>query len=103
MSKVSESILRGAQQALEYAKGNKQGAKVHRVKIPKKIDVRAIRDQLHMTRIEFAATFGFSLRTLEKWEQGARQPESPARAYLTVIAFNPKAVKTALAQFSRLI
>jgi putative transcriptional regulator len=37
-----------------------------------------------------------SLRTLQKWENGERQPEGPARAYLTVIDRNPAAVVAAL-------
>jgi putative transcriptional regulator len=96
MSKIGESLLKGAQEALAYAKGHKQGAKTHKVKVPRQVDVRAIRAKLHMSRNEFADNFGFSMRTLEKWEQGVRQPEGPARAYLAVIAHNPKAVKLAL-------
>lgn len=96
MSKVGESLLRSAQEALAYAKGHKQGTKTHKINVPKEVDVRAIRTQLHMSRDEFAENFGFSIRTLEKWEQGIRQPEGPARAYLTVIARKPEAVKSAL-------
>jgi putative transcriptional regulator len=55
-----------------------------------------IREHLDMDRKEFCQSFGFSLRTLEKWEQGIRQPEGPARAYLMVIAHDPQAVVHAL-------
>jgi len=96
MSQVGKSLLQGAEEALAYAKGQTKGAQSHKVKIPKQVDVRAIRVKLHMTRNEFAEHFGFSIRTLEKWEQGARQPEGAARAYLVVIAKNPKAVEAAL-------
>lgn len=98
MSKVGKSILKGAQEALAYAKGNRHGSKTHRVKVPKSVDVRAIREKLDMTRAEFAARFGFSIRTLEKWEQGIRQPEGAARAYLVVIHHNPEAVYRAFKQ-----
>jgi putative transcriptional regulator len=97
MSKIGESVLRGAEEALAYARGQKTGAKTHKIRVPSHIDVRAIRVKLHMSRDEFANHFGFSIRTLEKWEQGARQPEGAARAYLTVIARNPQAVESALA------
>lgn len=96
MSKLGESILRGAKEALDYAQGQKNGFKIHKVKVPTQIDVRAIRNKLHMTRREFADQFGFSARTLEKWEQGIRQPEGAARAFLVVINKNPKAVAMAL-------
>jgi putative transcriptional regulator len=48
----------------------------------------------------FAARFGFSVKNIQNWEQGLRQPEGPARAYLLVIDRNPKAVQEALAKAS---
>ncbi len=32
MSKVGESLLKGAREALAFAKGNKKGAKIHKFK-----------------------------------------------------------------------
>ena len=96
MSKIGESLLKGAKEALAYAKGNKKHAKTHQVKIPKKVNVGAIRDKLHMSQSTFAACFGFSTRTIEKWEQGVRQPAGAARAYLIVIDRNPEMVRSAL-------
>jgi putative transcriptional regulator len=96
MSKIGESLLRGAEEALAYAKGEKKGSKTYQVKIPKKINVSAIRNKLHMSQSVFAACFGFSIRTIEKWEQGIRQPAGAARAYLIVIDRNPEAVRSAL-------
>ena len=49
-----------------------------------------------MTQEEFAGRFGFSVNTLRHWEQGKRQPEGSARAYLTVISRAPKSVQKAL-------
>ena len=51
-----------------------------------------------MSRKTFSNEFGFSLRTVEKWERGERVPEGPTRAYLKVIERNPMAVKKALAE-----
>jgi putative transcriptional regulator len=99
MSKIGESLLRGAEEALAYAKGNKKSSKTYKtyqVKIPKKINVTAIREKLDMSQNVFAACFGFSARTVEKWEQGIRQPAGAARAYLIVIDRNPDAVRSAL-------
>ena len=58
--------------------------------------LKAIRECLNLSRPEFSRRFGFNVRTLEKWEQGVRQPDTAARAYLTVIASNPKRVISAL-------
>jgi putative transcriptional regulator len=59
-------------------------------------DVAAIRRRSGMSQAKFAATFGFSLRTLQEWERGAKQPSGPARTLLIVIDKEPDAVRKAL-------
>jgi putative transcriptional regulator len=49
-----------------------------------------------LTQEEFAARFRIPLGILRDWEQGASEPDHAARAYLTVIARDPKAVTRAL-------
>lgn len=95
MSKVAESILRGLEQAADFAAGAAD-VDSYRIHVPREIDVRAIRARLAMTQQEFAARFGFSVNTLRHWEQGSRQPEGPTRAYLLVIDRAPQAVQKAL-------
>jgi putative transcriptional regulator len=58
--------------------------------------VKVMRRALHLTQEEFAARFHIPLGTLRDWEQGKTQPDQAARAYLKVIARNPKAVVEAL-------
>jgi putative transcriptional regulator len=58
---------------------------------------KVIRRALGMTQEEFSARFKIPLGTLRDWEQGAAEPDTCARAFLTVIARNPKAVEEALA------
>jgi hypothetical protein len=50
--------------------------------------------------LESADAYGISKRALQEWEQGGRQPDSAARAYLTVIAREPAVVRRALASES---
>ena len=89
-------MLAGAKQALAFAQGEKDhGCVVH---IPEEIDVKAIRKKVAMSQSEFAQMFGFSKRTLEHWEHGRRVPTGPARAFLTVIAREPDAVRRALSE-----
>ena len=95
MSDVGYSILKGAKEALAYARGEAVEGE-YRVHIPTKLDVAAIRKGLGMTQPEFAVAFGFSVNTVRHWEQGTRAPEGPARAYLTVIERDPEAVRQAL-------
>ncbi len=64
---------------------------------PKPIDVKAIRRRVKMSQAEFSRAYGISKRALQEWEQGGRQPDSAARAYLTVIAKEPAVVRRALA------
>ena len=59
--------------------------------------VKLIRRALGLTQQEFAGRFHIPLGTLRDWEQGAVVPDQSARAYLTVIARNPEAVRKALA------
>src|SRR5437764_808984 len=57
---------------------------------------KIIRRALGLTQQEFSASFRIPLGTLRDWEQGAAEPDTCARAYLTVIARNPNAVVEAL-------
>jgi putative transcriptional regulator len=100
MSEIGQSLIRGAEEALGYIIKKTDEVKTHKVQVPLKIDVSAIRKNLHMSRQRFSEEFGFSIRTLEKWERGERSPEGPTRAYLTVIAKNPRAVIDVLHQDS---
>jgi putative transcriptional regulator len=59
--------------------------------------VKLIRRALGLTQEEFAGRFHIPLGTLRDWEQGVAAPDQSARAYLTVIARNPEAVRKALA------
>jgi putative transcriptional regulator len=63
---------------------------------PKPIDVKAIRERVKMSQAEFSRAYRISKRALQEWEQGGRQPDSAARAYLTVIAKEPAIVRRAL-------
>jgi putative transcriptional regulator len=65
----------------------------HLKRVPR---VKVMRRALHLTQEEFAARFRIPLGTLRDWEQGKTEPDQAARAYLTVIARNPKAVTDAL-------
>jgi putative transcriptional regulator len=66
-------------------------AKVRRV--PR---AKTLRRALGLTQEEFAARYRIPLGTLRDWEQGRSEPDQPARAYLSVIAHDPEAVRRAL-------
>lgn len=57
---------------------------------------KIIRRALGMSQEEFATRFHIPIGTLRDWEQGRKDPDAAARAYLMVIGRNPKAVSEAL-------
>ena len=93
MSKAGESILRGARQALAYARGAREGFIAH---VPAEVDIKALRRRLGLSQRQFAQRFGFELDALQNWEQGRRRPEGPARILLKVIEHDPDKVQEAL-------
>jgi putative transcriptional regulator len=60
-------------------------------------NVKAIRHKLGLSQAAFAHQFGFSVRTVQQWEQGRAVPDRPARILLRVIETDPQAVEHALA------
>lgn len=86
-----EDLIEGMKLALTHQRGKIELAQVR----PKPIDVKAIRKRVRMSETEFARAYGISKRALQEWEQGGRQPDSAARAYLTVIAKEPAVVRRA--------
>jgi putative transcriptional regulator len=98
MRNVGDDLIKGMENALADVRGTKRAARetTVAVAIPERIDVAAIRQKLRMTQAQFALRYGFSVKNIRNWEQGSRQPEGSARAYLTVIARIPRDVEKAL-------
>jgi putative transcriptional regulator len=94
MNKFSRDLVESLSEAVAHAEGKRRAARVQVVDIP---DVRAIRRRLRMSQQVFARTYRIPLATLKNWEQGRRQPDAPAAAYLHVIARRPKQARDALA------
>ena len=94
-SQLGERLLDSLKELQAYLRGEiKLSETVYHV--PPETDVRALRAKLGLSQSDFAALFGFNVRSLQDWEQGRRRPEIPIRAYLAVIQRNPEAVIRAL-------
>ena len=63
--------------------------------------IRTLRRALGLTQDEFATRYHIPLGTLRDWEQGRREPDQPARAYLKIIAADPEGVSRSLASGPR--
>ena len=68
-------------------------ARVHRPEISAIARARLVSG---LSQTAFAALLGVSVRTLQDWEQGRREPEGPAKALLKVAEKDPEAVFKAL-------
>ncbi len=95
MSKLFEEMAQGTAEARAYMEGERKGFKAT---LPESIDVRELRNRLHLSQGRFADAFGLSVDSVRHWESGRRTPEAAARALLTVIAFDPQLVMRALSQ-----
>ena len=95
MSKAGKRILKSVRKARAFARGEaSDGFVVH---VPNKVDVRALRNRLALTRTEFANRFGFSPSAVKEWEIGRRSPDRSARVLLKIVEQEPEAVSRALA------
>lgn len=73
--------------------GPEELAKMHRVS-----PVKALRERIGMTQVEFAAAFGLPISTLRDWEQRRCTPDAPARALLRAIELEPDTMRRLLAR-----
>jgi putative transcriptional regulator len=65
-----------------------KAGQVHVVSSP----VIEARKKTGLSQSQFAALMGVSVRTLQGWEQGRKQPSGAARTLLAIASTNPKAV-----------
>ncbi|HEY2538986.1 MAG TPA: helix-turn-helix domain-containing protein [Stellaceae bacterium] len=63
---------------------------------PSPEQVRELRTRLGLSQAQFARRFGFTLDTVQQYEQGRRRPSGPASTLLRVIAADPESVARAL-------
>jgi putative transcriptional regulator len=64
--------------------------------VRRRISMRPLRFRLGLSQEAFAERFQIPLGTLRDWEQGRKEPDAAAKAYLRVISRIPEAVMDAL-------
>lgn len=96
MTEAGKRLIESAQQVLDFAEGTADSTE-YRIHIPEEIDVKHIRENLQMSQSEFAEHFGFSVRTLQEWEQGRSVPRGVAKNFLILLQRDPNMVRTTLA------
>lgn len=98
MTGAGKRLVEAAHEALSIAKGDREPAKIF---IPADIDVRGIRKKTGLSQDDFAGAFGFTLNQIRDWEQMRSRPTGGLRAYLLLIANDPKGISEALRSANR--
>ena len=79
-------------QSIREMKAGK-GRVVEKIEVPPVVMARM---KSGLSQTEFASLLGVSVRTLQDWEQGRRQPSGAARTLITIAEHQPKVLKQIL-------
>lgn len=77
-------------QSVREMKAGRRG-RVHRVEVP---DAIAARLKSGLSQAQFAVLLGVSVRTLQEWEQGRRQPTGAAKTLLAIAVKQPDLLRS---------
>jgi putative transcriptional regulator len=88
---IGEEVL----QAIREIKAG--GGRRFVVQVSQATEATEARIKLGQSQADFAAMLGVSVRTLQDWEQGWREPSGAAKALLKVAVAAPKTVRKVLA------
>ena len=78
---ISQEILDGIREIKAF-KAGKTTLRTRELSEPS--SPKEIRKKLRLSQAAFAALMGVSLRTLQDWEQGRREPSGPAKSLLRI-------------------
>ena len=93
-SKLFNDLTKSIKQAGRIQRGE---AAPSRVFTYGAVDIRKLRESVHVSQSQFARMIGVSTSTVQNWEQGRRAPRGPAKALLQVFEKSPETVVEALA------
>ena len=92
MSPVARGILAGLEEVLADVKSGQDSLKKT---VVYRVNAKAVRKSLNMSQAEFSKSFGIPLATLRNWEQGRRDMDATAEAYLKAISKFPNEIMSA--------
>lgn len=84
---IGAEILEGIEEVNQYNKGNGQ---LRATTLSEPSSPQVIRMKLNLSQSAFAGLMGVSVRTLQDWEQGRREPQGPAVALLRIAEQHPE-------------
>jgi putative transcriptional regulator len=82
------------EQALQHARGERRDLRTTVLPSPpkpmKKQEIVKLRQQLNLSQAVFASVLNVSVKTVQAWEQGLRQPSDAALKLLTIAKKHPE-------------
>lgn len=84
---LGKEILEGLNEIKQFKKGK---AALRTQELSEPSPPKVIRHKLKMSQSAFAGLMGVSVRTLQDWEQGRREPQGPAVALLRIAEQHPE-------------
>lgn len=86
---IGQEILQGIQEI--------KAGKTGRQYTAASFSIIRIRENLGLSQSDFAVLLGVSIRTLQDWEQGRRQPSGAAKTLLKVAKHHPDVLREMVA------
>lgn len=77
-------------QSVREMKAGRRG-RVHKVRIP---PIAAARLKSDLSQAQFARLLGVSIRTLQDWEQGRREPSGAAKTLIQIATRRPDVLRS---------
>jgi putative transcriptional regulator len=84
---IGLEILEGIREIKAFKAG---GVDLRTRELSEPSSVKEIRQQLQLSQAAFAGLMGVSLRTVQDWEQGRREPSGPAKSLLRIAEQHPE-------------
>jgi putative transcriptional regulator len=82
------------EQALQHSRGERHDLRTTVLPAPpkpmKKEEIVKLRQQLNLSQAVFASVLNVSVKTVQAWEQGLRQPSDAALKLLTIAKKHPE-------------
>ncbi len=93
-ARLEESL----RQAAQHARGERHDLRTRVLPAPpkpmKKHEIVKLRQQLNLSQALFAGVLNVSVKTVQAWEQGLRQPSDAALKLLTIAKKHPEVLLT---------